>query len=264
MTKAKLLLCSLLALVIGWIGILFADTYYVKSLVVHPDGIETVFNPTTNKKTQSYHIGDLRVYIDETYRLDMSRWAYYVKMNGLAYDNDFSAIGDSIGEELSMVAKGEDNNINPFILKLKIRNNSDIPYDLKDTDFKIHDLNDNYYLPHREWQEVMAKAGMFSGVGSQTTVEPYEEKVLWLVYSTPSNPENNGGKVEQEYVQMNYGSDTDWLATKVEFPFNFTMDYPFDDYKQITDAGYFKGTIALIVWTLIVGLLTFKIYKTIE
>lgn len=263
MTKAKLLLCSLLALVIGWVGILLIDTYYVKSLVVHPDGIETVFNPTTNKKTQSYHIGDLRVYIDETYRLDMSRWAYYVKMNGLAYDNDFTAIGDSIGEDLSMLSKGENNNINPFILKLKIRNDSDTPYELKDTDFKLHDLNDNYYEPHHEWQEVMAKAGMFSGVGSQTVVEPYEEKVLWLVYSTPSNP-SSSGKIEQEYVLMNYGSDTDWLATKVEFPFNFTVDSPYGDYEQITGAGYFKGTIALIIWTLIVGFLAFKINREIE
>ena len=256
----RIIISALMALIIGWIGIVIGTTYYVKSLVVHPDAIATTFNPTTNKKVQMYGIGDMNLYIEETYRVKMASFASFVKINGLTYDKDFNAIQDSLGEEYSMLAKGEDNNLNPFIVKLKIGNTSDEPIEILAKNIRLKNAQNEELVPHEEWQELMSKAGMFSGAGNQTILPAHESTTLWLVYSTPTVKNQTEG-IHQEYLKLYLGSDSDSFATKVEIPFNFTMGYPIGDYETITNEGYRMGVYAIILWTILVLLVSWRASK---
>ena len=79
-------------------------------------------------------------------------------------------------------------------------------------------------------------------------------QTLWLVYATAVS----GEPFEQEYIRQLYGSDKDWLAVKVEYPFNFVYGTPIGDYEAITSAGYTKGAIALLVFLALTGIISWR------
>ena len=257
MTKTKLRIISLTVAILGVIGIIIGTVFYTKDLVVHPDTIMTVFNDTTNRKTQAYGIGDLQVYIDQTYRADLPLFIMQVKAVGDEYTNgNFTGL-DNLDESYSFTQGHDDYDINPFIMKLKIKNVNDIPREIRASDFKIRNGEDTFYSPIDKWQTVLAEAGFFAGTGNQMVLQPGEEKVLWLVFGTPSE-EKADGAVYQEYVRMNYGSQFDSLATKVEFPFNYTLGEPIGDYGEIMNAAYDKALLAVIAWLVIVGTVYYR------
>ena len=153
---------------------------YARSLPYHPDANITVYNPSTDKLTQAYSIGKMQVYIDQTYRMEMPLWAYYVKAEGMQKNNgEFNEISDSGNENLSMLRKDTNNDPNPFIMRLNIKNVSDKTIAINANNFKITS-NDRQtvYSPDENWQEVMNKAGMFAGVAPNNEIEPNEEKIL--------------------------------------------------------------------------------------
>ena len=93
----------------------------------------------------------------------------------------------------------------------------------------------------------MGEAGMFSGTNKNNEINPNEEKVLGLVFATPSK-EIKDASAYQEYVRINYDSDSDLMATKVEFPFNFTTNYPIGDYGDIVNTTNTQGITVILIW----------------
>ena len=247
MNTTKLRIGSIIIFIVGLLFLLVGLNIFAKMNVVHPDGVITVHNNTTNKNTQAYAVGKMQIYIDETYRMDMPLWSFYVKTQGENNNETFNALNEG-NENLSLIKDNSDYNPNPFILKLKIKNISKAPIYLNYKNFKIRDVQGNIYAPHDEWQKVMSEAGMFAGTNKNNQINPNEEKVLWLLFATPSQ-EIKDASAYQEYVRINYDSDSDLMATKIEFPFNYTTDYPIGDYQEITNNAYSKGLIAILLWT---------------
>lgn len=247
MTKNKFRIITGLVSLLGLFVILIGIDIYTKSFIVHPDAVMTIHNKTTDKNTQAYAIGKMQVYIDETYRSDMPVWMFYVKTQ--AENNthkEFTAL-DGGNEKLSLLQENSNNNANPFIMKLKVKNISNTPIYLNSANFKIRDVKNNIYKPNAEWQKVLGQAGMFSGTKGQNEINPHEEKVLWLVYGTPSQ-DRKDASTYQEYVRINYDDDSDLLATKVEFPFNFTTNYPIGDYGDIVNTTNTQGITVILIW----------------
>ncbi len=249
-----MLVFTFLAAVIGTLGILLATTYYVKSLVVHPDGIVTVFNKTTHRRTQSYLIGDLQIYIDETYRMNMDVFQRYVNLQSMTR-NGKEVIPEGGDEALSLIKDNPSANPNPFVMKLKIKNLNTIPRFLYASDFKIRS-GDKLLTPNAAWQETLARAGFYAGTDTneKAIIRPGEEKVLWLVYAS----ETTDNPYEQEYVRVYYGAQSEWLAVKVEFPFNYVQGTPYRDYNEITSGAYTKGAIAILLFYSALGVLFFR------
>lgn len=261
MNITKLRIGSIIVFVVGILFILVGLDIFAKTNIVHPDGVITVHNDTTNKNTQAYAVGKMQIYIDETYRMDMPLWSFYVKTQGENNNNSFNALNEG-NENLSLIKDHDEYNPNPFILKLKIKNISKEPIYINYKNFKIRDVKNNIYTPHDEWQKVMGQAGMFAGIPNQNQINPNEEKVLWLLYATPSQ-EIKDASAYQEYVRINYDSDNDLMATKVELPFNYTMDYPIGDYQEIMDKAYGKGLIVLLLWSAICIMGYYKIKENV-
>ncbi len=255
----KLIISSLLIAVIGTIAIIFGTMVYVQSLIVHPDQVVTVYNPTTNKRTQSYLIGDLQVYIEQTYRMDMNVFQRYINMNGFANFGDKFVPIEAGDESLSLVAKDKNVSPNPFIIKLNIRNIGERDREIRSRQFFIRRDGDKLVAPDANWQEKLAEAGLFSGVAKnhKNIIPAGEVETLWLVYGT----ETSENPFENEHIRQLYGSADDWLAVKVEYPFNFVYGTPYGDYDEITGAGYKKGAIALLIFYAIVGIASWRISK---
>ena len=266
MDKIKIRVITFCVFLICFFCILIGTDIYARSLPYHPDANMTVYNPTTDKITQAYAIGKMQVYIDQTYRMEMPLWAYYVKAEGTRHNNgeDFNEISDSGNENLSMLRNDSSNDPNPFIMRLNIKNISEKPIAINANNFKItsHD-REKVYSPDANWQEVMNKAGMFAGVAPNNEIAPNEEKILWLVYSTPSQ-QQVAGAVYQEYVRINYDSDSDIFATKVEFPFNYTVDFQTGNFESERDNRYQIGIFLIFAWIALCGTAYYKISKNYE
>ena len=265
MNRTKLKIITSLFFVIGTVVMLLGTEIYARMLPYHPDAVMTVYNENTHKNTQAYAIGKMQVYIDQTYRMEMPLWAYYVKAEGIKHNNGtFDEISDSGNEYLSMMRNDTNNDPNPFIMRLKIRNISNNTIAINSNNFKIRTMDGGtVYSPDSNWQEVMNKAGMFAGISPNNEIEPDEEKVLWLVYATPSQ-QQVAGAVYQEYVRINYDSDNDMFATKVEFPFNYTIDFQTGNYEAERNDRYQVGVFLVFVWLAICGTTYFKLSKRYE
>lgn len=260
MSKSTFKIIMVVITIIGTLAVLAGIDIYSKTIIYHPDAVVTVRNSTTNKNTQAYAIGKMQIYIDQTYRMEMPLWAYWVREQGKMYDPDFDDIQDSGNENLSMQLNNPDNSPAPFILKLKIKNLDGESIYLNAENFKIRSIKNQIYSPNMAWQETLAHAGFFSGAGDQTELKPQQENTLWLVYGTPApSIEDEGeGTIYQEYVRINYDSTNDLLATKVEFPFNFTADYPIGNYEAEANFAYAQGTVAFLLWLALCGIIYYK------
>lgn len=262
MSKTMLKAISVGVFLIGCIAIVCGVNLWTRSIIYNPDLVVTVHNDTTNRNTQAYGIGQMRVYIDQTFRMDMPIWQMYVKSQG-AYNNpEFNEIKPGAAE-LVLNRDNKDINENPFIMKLKIMNVSDQPIYINADRFMIRTVNDEIIKPNHAWQEVLAKAKMFSGALDQTEIQPNEEKVLWLVFGTKS-AEQKAGAVYQEFVRINYDSDSDLFATKVEFPFNFTEATRIGNTTSVSDTMYSIGFIGVLIWLGICGAGYYMIGRRIE
>ena len=265
LNKTKIKVITFFVFLLGFFGILIGTDIYARSLPYHPDANMTIYNPNTDKLTQAYAVGKMQIYIDQTYRMEMPLWAYYVKAEGMRTNNgEFEEISDSGNEHLSMLRNNTNNDPNPFIMRLNIKNISDKTIAINANNFKITS-NDRQtvYSPDENWQEIMNKAGMFAGVAPNNEIEPNEEKILWLVYSTPSQ-QQVAGAVYQEYVRLNYDSDSDLFATKVEFPFNYTVDFETGNFESERSNRYQVGLFVIFAWMAICGTAYFKISKRFE
>lgn len=250
-----------LAATIGSLAILFGTEIWVKTNIFHPDAATTVINTTTGKHTQAYLVGKLQVYIDKTYRMDMPMWTLFVNGEGLAnHPQTFKPIeaGDS---SLSLNKDNSDINENPFIVRLKIKNLSYSAIDLNAQNFKIHTMSGDIVAPSKAWQEKLAQAGFYAGAGQKTQLGPNEERILWLVYGTKTDYVEPG-TVQQEYMRINYDSDIDWLATKVEFPFNYTDDTIIGNYTSDYQYRYNIGFALVLVWLALCGTVYYRKSKS--
>ena len=258
MTKRTFSIVMIVSFVIGVGIILFFTDLYAKQIPYRPDAVITIHNDTTGKNTQAYAIGKMQVYIDETYRMEMPLWALFVKAEGMKNNGGhFDEISDTGNEELSMVRDNPANDANPFIVKLKVKNISKAPISILASNFKIRQPDGTIYVPDMNWQSVLAKAGFFSGVDSQREIAPNEEKVLYLVYATPTG-QQQAGNVYQEYIQINYDSDSDLFATKVAFPFNYTVDYEVGTFGMERKERFDAGIFALMAWLAICGAVYYR------
>lgn len=237
---------------VGVLAILFASELWVKSNIYHPDAATTIVNDTTHKHTQAYLIGKMQVYIDKTYRMDMPMWTLFVNGEGMANrPQSFKAIepGDA---SLSLNKDDSDINENPFVVRLKVKNLSYSPVDLNAQNFKIRTMSGEVIAPNKAWQNKLAQAGFYAGAGDKTQLGPNEERILWLVYGTKT-AYVEPGTVQQEYMRINYDSDVDWLATKVEFPFNYTDDTIIGNYASEYQYRYNIGFALALVWIALCG-----------
>ena len=263
MKKTYFRICTFLVAVVGVMSILFASELWVKSNIFHPDAVTTVTNDTTNKHTQAYLIGKMQVYIDKTYRMDMPMWKLFVNGEGMSNRPDtFKAIeaGDS---ELSLNKDNSEINENPFVMRLKVKNLSYAPMDLNAQNFKIRTMSGDVVAPNKAWQDKLAEAGFYAGAGDKTQLGPNEERILWLVYGTKTEY-IEPGTVQQEYVRMNYDSDIDMLATKVEFPFNYTEDTIIGNFASEYQYRYNIGFAAALFWLAICGTVYYRKSKDFD
>lgn len=248
--------------VIGTGIILFGTEIWTRSNIYHPDKVTTVYNETTGMNTQSYLVGKMAIYIDKTYRMDMPLFQLFVNGEGIDNNPSYQEIGPG-SQELSLNSKDADINPNPFVMRLRIKNLGFEPIDVNAQNFKIRDVHDNLVAPNDAWQNKLAEAGFFSGVGNATQIGPNEERIIWLVYGTKSET-LEPGSVHQEYVRINYDSDYDFFATKVEFPFNFTEDTPIGNYTSDYQYMYNIGFFSLLVWLGFCGAVYFRKSKDFE
>ena len=238
--------------------LLLFSRIYISSKTVHPDGIVTMVNPTTDQRVQAYAIGKMQVYIDMAYRMDLPVWNMYLRTLAQQYDHSVPELTGEQDTNLALNRENPDADINPFILRLTIRNISDTPIDIKAENFNLRTLDDDIITPDLAWAKVLDEIGFFAGCGNTTKLEAGDTKTLWLVYGAPSK-ENVDEMDLQEYVRVNYGSDNELFATKVEFPFNYTVGFPIADYGAITDAAARDCALVLLLWFAIYGLAVFKI-----
>ena len=263
MKRTCLKIYSLLFAIIGAFIILFCSEIWVKSNIYHPDAVTTVINDTTGKHTQAYLIGKMQVYIDKTYRMDMPLWTLFVNGEGMSNrPQTFKTIeaGDSA---LSLNKDNSDINENPFILRLKVKNLSYSPIDLNAQNFKIRTMNGTIVAPNKAWQDKLAEAGFYSGAGNKTQLGPNEERILWLVYGTKTEY-IEPGTIQQEFVRMNYDSDSDILATKVEFPFNYTEDTVIGNYTSDYQYRYNIGFALALLWVAGCGAVYYRKSKNLD
>ena len=197
--------------------LLLFSRIYISSKTVHPDGIVTMVNPTTDQRVQAYAIGKMQVYIDMAYRMDLPVWNMYLRTLAQQYDHSVPELTGEQDTNLALNRENPDADINPFILRLTIRNISDTPIDIKAESFNLRTLDDDIITPDLAWAKVLDEIGFFAGCGNTTKLEAGDTKTLWLVYGAPSK-ENVDEMDLQEYVRVNYGSDNELFATKVEFP----------------------------------------------
>lgn len=263
MSKTSLKGITLIAILVGCFVILLGTEYFARQIIYHPDAVITVHNDTTDKNTQAYAIGNMQVYIDETYRMEMPLFTNFVKMHGIAYNPNFNALGEDGNTSLSLLKDNEKNNPDPFIMKLKIKNLDASPIYINNQNFMLRTVQGSVYKPNQAWQDVLDKAGFFAGAGDNMEIKPKEEKVLWLVYGTPAAGED-AGDIYQEFVRINYDSNNDAFATKVEFPFNYTADYYVGNTTEISNGVYSNGIFVLLGWFALCGLFYYKKSKTLE
>ena len=256
----KLIISSIVIAILGTIGIIFGTMVYVQGLVVHPDKVVTVVNPTSNKRTQSYLIGDLQVYIEQTARMNMKTFQQYVNMSGFAkYGDKYEMIPDNGDPALSLLVDNDKADPNPFIVRLNIRNLGSMPHEILARQILIRRSDGSISAPHKAWQERLAKAGFFAGANGKDLIGAGDSETIWLVYGT----ETAENPFEQEYIRMLYGSDEDWLAIKVEFPFNFVYGTPYGDYDEITSVGYRYGAFALLLFYAVLGVVSWRLYRNL-
>ena len=174
----------------------------------------------------------------------------------------FKAIeaGDS---ELSLNKDNSEINENPFVMRLKVKNLSYAPMDLNAQNFKIRTMSGDVVAPNKAWQDKLAEAGFYAGAGDKTQLGPNEERILWLVYGTKTEY-IEPGTVQQEYVRMNYDSDIDMLATKVEFPFNYTEDTIIGNFASEYQYRYNIGFAAALFWLAICGTVYYRKSKDFD
>ena len=257
MKKNYLKICTLLVAAIGMFAILFTSELWVKSHIFHPDAVTTITNDTTGKHTQAYLIGKAQVYIDKTYRMDMPMWKLFVNSEGKSnHPNTFKTIeaGDA---ELSLNKDSEDINENPFVVRLKVKNLTYAPMNINAQNFKVRTMAGEIISPNEAWQNKLAEAGFFAGAGEKTQLGPDEERILWLVYGTKTEY-LEPGTVQQEYVRINYDSDIDMLATKVEFPFNYTDDTQIGNFTSEFQYRYNIGFAVALFWLALCGAVYYR------
>lgn len=242
--------------------LLVGSRIYVNSKTVHPDGLVTMINPTTDQRVQAYSIGRMQVYIDMTYRMDLPVWNMYLKSLAQQYGRDVPELTDGNGE-LALNRDDPNADINPFILRLTIKNVSDEPLTVRAKDFSLRTEDDKIIPADLNWANVLDKVGFFAGTGNTTSIDAGDTKTLWLVYGAPSV--NNTDDLQlQEYVRVNYGSDNELFATKVEFPFNYVMGFPIGDYGTITEEAESDSAIILILWFAVFGIAVFRVKDRFE
>lgn len=257
MRKTYFKAVTFIVAIVGVFAILFGSELWVKSYIFHPDAVTTIVNNTTKKHTQAYLIGAMQVYIDKTYRMDMPMWKLFVNGEGMTNrPNSFKTIsaGDS---ELSLNKDDSEINENPFVMRLKVKNLSYAPVDLHARNFKIRTMSGDIIAPNEAWQNKLAEAGFYAGAGDKMQLGPNEERILWLVYGTKTEYVEPG-TVQQEYVRMNYDTDIDMLATKIEFPFNYTDDMQIGNYASEFQYRYNIGFAAAILWVAICGAVYYR------
>lgn len=263
MKKVYFRVCTFLVAIIGMFSILFASELWVKSNIFHPDAVTTVINDTTGKHTQAYLVGKMQVYIDKTYRMDMPMWKLFVNGEGASNrPQSFKTIeaGDS---ELSLNKDDSEINENPFIMRLKVKNLSYAPMELNAQNFKIRTASGAIVSPNKAWQNKLAEAGFFAGAGNKVQLGPDEERILWLVYGTKTEV-IEPGSIQQEYIRVNYDSDIDMLATKVEIPFNYTEDAQIGNYTSDYQYRYNIGFAGALFWLAICGAVYVRKSKDFE
>lgn len=245
-------------------GILLAcSKIYVSSKTVHPDGIVTMVNPTTDQRVQAYAIGKMQVYIDMAYRMELPVWNMYLRTIAKQYGHDVPELTGGEDVNLALNRDNPDADINPFILRLTIKNISKTPIEIKAENFSLRTLDDEIINPDMAWAKVLDEVGFFAGTGNSKQLEAGDTKTLWLIYGAPSK-ENVDEMALQEYVRVNYGSDNTLFSTKVEFPFNYTLGFPIADYGEITNRASRDCALALLFWFAIYGLAFFKIKDRFE
>ena len=263
MQKKYLKMLTVAVAAIGAFIILMGTELWVKSNIFHPDAVTTIINSTTGRHTQAYLIGKMQVYIDKTYRMDMPLWQLFVNGEGMSNrPNSYKNIepGDA---ELSLNKDDSEINPNPFVMRLKVKNLSYVPMDLNAQNFKIRTMSGKVVAPSEAWQNKLAEAGFYAGAGDKTQLGPNEERILWLVYGTKTEL-IEPGSLHQEYVLMNYDSDIDVLATKVEFPFNYTEDTQIGNYTSEYQYRYNIGIVLVMVWFAVCGAVYYRKSKGLE
>ena len=263
MNKKYLRICSAVIAVVGALAILFGTELWVKSNIFHPDAVTTVSNETTGKHTQAYLIGKMQVYIDKTYRMDMPMWQLFVNGEGMSNRPQSYKPIEAGDAALSLNKDDSEINENPFIMRLKVKNLSYSAIDLNAQNFKIRTMSGKIVAPNEAWQKKLAEAGFFAGAGDKTQVGPNEERILWLVYGTKTEV-IEPGTLQQEYVRMNYDSDIDMLATKVEFPFNYVDTTPIGNYTSEYQYRYNIGLMIVLFWLAICGTVYYRKSKSID
>ena len=257
MKKTYFKICTLLVAVVGVFAILFGAELWVKDHIFHPDAVTTISNDTTGKHTQAYLIGKAQVYIDKTYRMDMPMWRLFVNGEGKAnHPNTYKLIAAG-NAELSLNKDDDSINENPFIMRLKVKNLTYAPMDINAKNFKIRTMSGEVIAPNKAWQDKLAQAGFFAGAGNKTQLGPNEERILWLVYGTKTDY-LEAGTVQQEYVRINYDSDIDMLATKVEFPFNYTEDTQIGNFTSEFQYRYNIGFVVALFWLALCGAVYYR------
>ena len=262
MKKTYLRVCTLIVAAVGMFAILFGAELWVKSYIFHPDAVTTVNNDTTQRHTQAYLIGKLQVYIDKTYRMDMPMWQLFVNGEGMANRPQSYKLIEPGEAALSLNKDDSEINENPFVMRLKIKNLSYAPVELNAQNFKIRTAGGKLIAPNEAWQNKLAEAGFYAGAGEKAQLGPNEERILWLVYGTKTEV-IEPGTLHQEYVVMNYDSDIDVLATKVEFPFNYTDDTIIGNYTSEFQYRYNIGFVVALFWLSICGAVYYRKSKNI-
>lgn len=243
--------------VVGMFAILLGSELWVKANIYHPDAVTTVRNSTTGKNTQAYLIGKTQVYIDKTYRMDMPLWQIFVNGEGTNNDKEHYRPIQPGDAALALNSHDDEINPNPFVMRLKIKNLTYIPIDINAQNFKIRNAHGEIVAPSQAWQDKLAEAGFFAGTGKMTQIDPNDEKILWLVYGTKTEVVEPGS-VQQEFVRMNYDSDSDILATKVEFPFNYTEDTLIGNYTSDYQYRYNIGFAGALLWLALCGTVYYR------
>jgi len=243
--------------VVGMFAILLGSELWVKANIYHPDAVTTVRNSTTGKNTQAYLIGKTQVYIDKTYRMDMPLWQIFVNGEGTNNDKEHYRPIQPGDADLALNSHDDEINPNPFVMRLKIKNLAYIPIDINAQNFKIRNAHGEIVAPSQAWQDKLAEAGFFAGTGKMTQIDPNDEKILWLVYGTKTEVVEPGS-VQQEFVRMNYDSDSDILATKVEFPFNYTEDTLIGNYTSDYQYRYNIGFAGALLWLALCGTVYYR------
>lgn len=256
LTKIRLRIITAIVAVMGIAASMFGANVASRQHIYNPNAVTTVRNDTTGKLTQAYSIGNMQIYIDQTYRMDMPLWMLFVNAEGISYNSNFKQIEPG-NPALSLNKDDSKISPSPFVMRLKIRNLSDKPISIKAGNFKIRTSQGEIYSPSEAWQKELARAGMFSGSNNQNVINPDDEKILWLVYGTKS-AENGTQDTDKDYVRVNYGSDNDFLATKVEFPFNFDSTTSIGNVGQEIMYDYNIAVIASFVWLALCGFCYFK------